>query len=131
MKYILDTDVVIDHLRGKKPIGADVLADAVISIITLGELIHGANKSDESKGALSKLSREITKLGLKVENLDEQIIYEFGNIKAELELCGERLEDFDLLIAATAIVGGLTLVTRNLKHFRRINGLKLYKMEIS
>ena len=53
------------------------------------------------------------------------VIAEFGRMKAELEIKGERLDDFDLLIAATASVNGFILVTRNTKHFKRIKGLKI------
>lgn len=129
MKYLLDTDIIIDHIRGKKIIELDVLEDgAAISIITLGELIYGAYKSSDAKSSLSKLSQYLTSLGLQIENLDEQIISEFGKVKALLEKKGERLEDFDLLIASVAIVSNLTLVTRNIKHFERIKRLKLYRV---
>ena len=40
---------------------------------------------------------------------------------------GERLADFDLLIASTALVSKSVLGTGNVKHFKRIKGLKIYK----
>ena len=49
----------------------------------------------------------------------------FGNLKAELETIGLRVDDADLLIAATAIIYKATLVTANTKHFSRFKGLKL------
>ncbi|VVA44581.1 Ribonuclease VapC10 (fragment) [Candidatus Roizmanbacteria bacterium] len=43
MKYLVDTDVLIDHLRGKKKLDPTLLKDGVgISIITYGELLYGA-----------------------------------------------------------------------------------------
>jgi len=49
----------------------------------------------------------------------------FGRLKAQLESSGARLDDFDLAIAASALAYDLTLVTNNVKHFRRVEGLKL------
>ena len=50
----------------------------------------------------------------------------FAAIKVYLEKKGKRLEDFDLLIAVTALVNNLTLVTYNKRHFERIEGLIIY-----
>lgn len=126
MKYLLDTDIVVDHLRRRKSISEDVLGSgAAISLITLGELIYGSYKSDNPKKSLTVLRESLYMLGLEIENLNEVIIAQFGRIKAELERFGSRLEDFDLLIAATAQVLNLTLVTRNINHFKRIKELKI------
>jgi predicted nucleic acid-binding protein len=46
-------------------------------------------------------------------------------LKASLEKSGNRLDDFDLTIASCALAHNLTLVTNNLKHFSRIEGLKI------
>ena len=126
MKYLLDTDVVIDHLRKKKILKTEMLnAGAVISIITLAELIYGVYKSDSPSESFLKLEKALKLLNLKVENINELIVSKFAKIKADLEKSGQRLEDFDLLIAATALVNNLTLVTKNLSHFKRIKNLKL------
>jgi len=49
----------------------------------------------------------------------------FGMLKASLEKSGTRLDDFDLAIASCALAHNLTLVTNNLKHFSRLEGLKI------
>lgn len=64
------------------------------------------------------------------EVLDESAItastmYWFGQIKANLEERGCRIADADIIIAATALESGITLVTGNLKHFSRVDGIKL------
>lgn len=46
-------------------------------------------------------------------------------IKAKLRTEGKMLDDFDILIAATAIVNDCVLVTNNIKHFERIDGLTI------
>lgn len=125
MKYLLDTDVVIDHLRRKKILTEQLLNNGTISIITLGELIYGAYKSVHPQKSLITLKDDLQILDFEVININEMNVAEFGRIKADLEIRGERLDDFDLLIASTAIVNNLILVTRNIKHFKRIKELKL------
>jgi predicted nucleic acid-binding protein len=49
----------------------------------------------------------------------------FGTMKSSLEQSGSPLDDMDLMIAATALLDNLVLVTNNLKHFQRIDGLKI------
>ncbi len=49
----------------------------------------------------------------------------FGEIKASLFSKGNVLDDFDMLIASTALSFGYTLVTNNEKHFSKINELKI------
>lgn len=126
MKYLLDTNVVVDHMRKKVILNEDVLENgAAVSIITLAELFYGACKSDNPIKSLGRVDTTFKLLKLEIVNLSEQIVAEFGGLKASLEVKGQRIEDFDLLIAATAKVFSLTLVTRNLKHFQRIPGLKI------
>ena len=127
MKYLLDTNIIIDHIRGKVPINKNVIKEgAAISIIVLSELYYGAHKSINPKKSFSVIENLLQSMDLQTENLSEEIVYEFGEIKASLERKGEKVEDFDLLIAATVKVSKLTLVTNNKKHFERIKGLKLY-----
>ncbi len=126
MKYLLDTNIIIDHLRERKILSEDFLIlGAGISIITFGELIYGAYKSDDPQKSLQKLDNSLRILNLEIVNLNLEVMSEFSRIKAELERKGERIEDFDLLIAATAKVNGFILITRNKKHFERIPDLRL------
>lgn len=127
MRYLLDTDIIVDHLRKKEILKEEILeAGAAISVITLGELFYGAYKSDSPQKSLVRVNQIVARLGLPIENLSDSIMQEFGRVKVHLERVGERLEDFDLLIAATAKMLDLTLVTRNVKHFKRIKDLKLH-----
>ena len=52
---------------------------------------------------------------------------QFARIRARLRRQGQLIPDLDLLIAATAVTHGLTLVTRNRRHFERIPELALYR----
>jgi tRNA(fMet)-specific endonuclease VapC len=62
---------------------------------------------------------------LAVIESDESISEEFGSLKASLESAGMVIDDADIFIASCARVYGLTLVTNNAKHFKRIKGFKL------
>jgi tRNA(fMet)-specific endonuclease VapC len=54
----------------------------------------------------------------------------FGSIKAELNRNGTIVDDFDLLIATTAITLGYCVVTNNEKHFSKIPGLQFINWTI-
>ena len=60
-----------------------------------------------------------------IVGITRSTIEAFTDVKMALELKGERVEDFDLLIAATALSLNYTLVTNNTKHYKRIEGLQL------
>lgn len=124
MKYLADTDVLIDHLRGKKKLDPTLLEGGVsISIITYGELLYGAEKSANKEKAKRTVLDFIENLSIKIANLSEEIMQKYATIKTGLEKKGQKLDDFDLLIASTAMSGSLVLLTRNIKHFSRIKKL--------
>ncbi len=126
MKYLLDTNILVDHLRGKKAIAPDYLdTGGVVSVITQAELFYGAYKSKRPKHNLNQVKQMFADLKLEIQPLEEDVLNYYGKLKTKLEGKGQRLDDFDLLIAATALSLGLTLVTRNIKHFARIPRLKI------
>lgn len=49
----------------------------------------------------------------------------YANEKARLRKVGKSIDDFDLLIGASAIANDLVLVTNNIKHFDRLNDVKI------
>jgi predicted nucleic acid-binding protein len=126
MKYLLDTNIIVDHLRGKRALAPDYLkAGSVVSVITQAELFYGAYKSQRQEHNLKKIKEMLADLKIGTQPLEEDVLDRYGQLKAKLEKKGRRLDDFDLLIAATALGLGLTLVTRNIKHFSRIPQLKV------
>lgn len=58
--------------------------------------------------------------------LTRTIMKRFARIRGQLRVQGFTVEDPDLLIAATALTHRLTLVTRNVRHYRRIPNLVVY-----
>lgn len=125
-KYLLDTNVCIELLKGNKTVRNRIEAvgpqNCRISEITVAELYYGASKSTRSfeKRQDIRFLLELFDLVLISPSLAE-----YGEIKAFLERKGNRFDEFDLLIGATAIEGGYTLVTNNTKHLSRIPGIKL------
>jgi tRNA(fMet)-specific endonuclease VapC len=89
-----------------------------VSIITQAELFYGAYKSSNSLENLKKIKAMFFDLGIEVISLNEGIIEHYTKIKAKLEKEGKMLDEFDLLIAATAIEKNLILVSDNLSHFK-------------
>lgn len=127
MKFLLDTDTCVFWLRGNQTVQSrlsTVEPEAVaVSVISLAELRYGANcsaKPAANHTTIDDFIGEITILGI-----DQEIVRAFADLKAQLRKEGLLIEDFDLLIAATARTFGLTLVTNNLAHFERIAGLAL------
>jgi len=124
MLYLLDTDVIIDYLKGRAKLSDNILNNAFISVITYAELEYGFKKADLDTGLLEDFLRNHN---IQILDLNKKIVSTYVDIRLALEKGGTKLADFDILIAATAIVNNLKLVTRNLKHFGRIKYLSLYK----
>jgi predicted nucleic acid-binding protein len=118
---VLDTDILIDAARGLEAAVAfltEVEADAAISAVTVMELLAGCRNKAEQR-AVSQFVRRFERLPLSEEISDEAIgLLEKYRLSHGL-LIG------DALIAATARVYGLTLVSGNERDFRFIEGLSL------
>jgi tRNA(fMet)-specific endonuclease VapC len=125
--YLLDTDTIIYSLKGNSAIAKNLerhVEDAMrISVITMMELYFGAYKSQRFEANIAKV-RTIEK-SFEILAADREIADVFGAIKASLQITGNPLDDFDLIISATALAHNLVLVTNNIGHFGRIQGLKL------
>jgi tRNA(fMet)-specific endonuclease VapC len=128
MRYLLDTDIFI-FIRQRKPLDVAERFDrlhpgeAAISVITYGELLYGAAKSERSADAFARLAA-VTDL-LPILPVPKGAGEVYGKIRAELESKGEMIGNNDLWIAAHAVESGLTLVTNNQGEFRRVRGLKV------
>jgi tRNA(fMet)-specific endonuclease VapC len=127
-RFLLDTNICI-YIRRRRP--PEVLArfqrlkpgEAVLSVITYGELVYGMEKSQLREQAARQLS-ELVGL-LPVMEIPLQAGRFYGAIRATLEARGEMIGNNDLWIAAHAKAAELTLVTSNEREFRRIQGLTI------
>jgi len=127
--YLFDTDILSNLLR-RTP--STVLIAKLASVpseqqftsaITLGELFYGAYRLvPTSKILLDRLEKTLLP-NLPVVSFDTEAAHKYGQIRAELESKGISIGDADLRIAAIALARGLTVITGNIKHFRRVPGL--------
>lgn len=129
--YVFDTNVLIDFLRGRLPLGLELLNNTDCRLIKVpaivkAELLVGANKSrnpEKSRQAVEELL-----VNFEVLPFDERCAIAYANIRAELELAGNRIESNDLMIAATALSHDAILATNDLNDFGRIPKLRIMSL---
>jgi tRNA(fMet)-specific endonuclease VapC len=122
---ILDSDHCIAILRGVLDLRskADPDDELAITSISIGELIHGAYRSQRPADNLARL--DVLLSALTVLPYDELSARRFGILKADLERAGIPLHDLDLQIASIAMENNAPLLSHNQKHFSRIANLSL------
>ncbi len=126
MNYMLDTDVIVDHLRRRRLLELPAEEESfAVSIITVGELYSGVYRSRREDESLRAVEEFLKREGVQIISLSTDTMRRFAKLSAQLDRDGMHVDDFDVLIAATAVEHGLTLLTRNRKHFGRIEGLKV------
>jgi tRNA(fMet)-specific endonuclease VapC len=125
-QYLLDTNICIFFLKGKFNLDSKLEtigeANCFISEITLAELKYGAEKSEkpiENKKSIELLLTKFNLLPI-YNSLDT-----YAKEKARLAKVGKIIDDFDLLIAATAVTHNMIMVTNNTSHFTRVKGIKI------
>lgn len=133
MSYLIDSDWVVDYLK-EQPQAVRLIDDLIaqgmrvgISLITYGEVYDGIYAGQRSERAEAGFRRLLQSCG--VLGLNRAIMRRFARIRGELRREGQRIGDPDILIAATALHNDLALVTRNVQHFGRIPGLRLYQLD--
>lgn len=93
-----------------------------ISEITLAELKFGVANSAAPEKNNKAIKHFLS--GVQILPIFDALDI-FATEKARLKKEGKPVDDFDLLIGASAIANDLTLVTNNIKHFERLNGIRL------
>lgn len=109
---LVDTDVLIDHLRGAVELRRPESRGLFFSVVTRGELLAGPARQEPAVRRLLGSMRELP--------VTPDIADSVGLIRRET-----KVPLPDALIAATAIANGLELMTRNRREFERIAGLVL------
>lgn len=98
--------------------------DQHISTITISEIVYGAWKSAHPRRHLENLEKVLLP-AVNILAFDAKAAYVRGAVRARLEREGKSLALADLEIAAIAIANDLTLVSGNLRHFERIQELRV------
>ncbi len=123
--YLLDTNTLIYYFKGLGNVADRLLAerpaDVVTTTITVFELLVGIAKSAAPARRREQLG---TLLGsLRAIPFGDREARAAAEVRADLETAGMPIGPLDNLIAGTARAHGATLVTRNVKEFRRIRDL--------
>lgn len=117
--YLIDTDWIIHYPIGTEHIQQELKQlrpeGLAVSIISLAEVYEGVYYSKDPAASLSDMP---------VLPIDEEICKTFAKERGRLRNQGNIIGDFDLLIAATCLCKDLILLTNNVRHFERIEGLK-------
>lgn len=124
-QYLLDTNICISMFKNKQGIREKILdvslTNCFVSEITLAELFYGAAKSGREE--------HFKDVEMVIRMFKVLPVYPclrlYGGMKAELEANGMRIDEFDLLIGATAVFNKMVMVTSNVKHFERIPEIQI------
>jgi tRNA(fMet)-specific endonuclease VapC len=128
-RYLLDTNICI-YIRRRRPPEIHArfaqlkTGEAVLSLITYGELMYGAAKLRPAPPRAAEQMQELLDL-IDVLPLPIEAGRTYGEIRAILESKGQMIGNNDLWIAAHAISANLTVVTNNEREFRRVPRLKI------
>ena len=127
LKYMLDTNIVIYTIKNRpnyiRKLFNKHTEQLCILVMTLGELVFGAEHSQQVEHNLADIEAMVSRL--EVLLLDSKAAFHFGQIRAELDSRGKPIDPYDMMIAGHARGSGLILVTNNVKEFSRVPGLLL------
>lgn len=127
MSNLLDTDWAIHYLNGNPQVMRrldSLRPDGIsISIVSMAELYEGIVNSSNPENDERELADFLRSFPLL--NLNLSICRIFGRERARLRAAGTPIQDMDLLIGATALYHGLTMLSNNRRHFGRLPGLNI------
>ena len=127
LAYLLDTNILSDLVRNPQGMIAAQITKAgedtiCTSVIVAAELRYGATKSNSAKLAERV---DLILSALEILPLETPADHQYAALRHHLTRQGTLIGPNDLLIAAHALSGGLTVVTANVGEFSRVPGLKV------
>ena len=126
MRYMLDTDIASYLIRGDHPNVTEKFTElyesCVMSSITAAELQYGAKKRNNRM--LTQKVQALCNL-MPIIPWNEDAASAYAKLRVELETAGTTIGNMDMLIAASAVAEGATLVTNNVEHFSKVASLKI------
>ena len=128
VRYLLDTNICIYIAKGqplavRQRFERHTLRELVMSVVTLGEVRFGAEKSqarDRALATIEQLAQVIQPCALPMSAAEH-----YGSIRAALQKQGLPIGNNDLWLAAHARAEGWILVTNNTREFARVPGLRV------
>ena len=128
MEYLLDTCVLSDFVRGEDGTQAKLRAtppsETYVSAITVMEVRYGLRINPQQAARIGTVMNELISAATIVP-FDSDVATCAAEIRAQLKAAGTPIGAYDVLIAATALQHGLTMVTANTREFVRVTGLQL------
>ena len=122
---VLDTDTISYFLRGNQSVKEKFIEhqnELSSTTVNYSELIYGLTKKDNKK-YLPKV--ELIFKNIKLYSFDKKSANTFGVLKASMQKQGIVVADMDLMIASIALSYDEVLISNNLKHFSKIEGLRV------
>ena len=128
MKYLLDTNICVFVIRAKSKQVVQRLqqygiGDLGISVVTLAELVYGAEKSKDPPKNHAALQAFL--ISFEIVEWDAKAAIVYGKVRTDLEKQGLPIGPLDTLIAAHALSLNVPLVTNNTGEFSRVKNLIL------
>jgi tRNA(fMet)-specific endonuclease VapC len=124
--FILDTNTVLDYFKGKGRVAERLLAtapsDIALPAVSLYEVWVGVLGSQNPKRRREQFESFLSVV--EILAFESEAAMRAAELRHKLERAGEGIGALDTLIAAIALAHGGTLVTRNLREFSRVPGLK-------
>lgn len=131
MKYLIDTDWIIDHFNKVEEITKRLEElspeGLALSVVSLAELYEGIYYSRDPAQS-DRILREFLMSDVAVLGINEDICKIFGRERGKLRQQGKSIGDFDLLIASTCLRYDLTLLSNNRKHFELVENLRILSL---
>jgi len=131
VKYLIDTDWIIDHLKGDERVARKLEELATegmaVSAISLAEIYEGVYYSKDPVKS-QKLFEDFLAPDLRILNVDLEVSKVFGKERGRLRKRKRMISDFDLMIASTCLRYDLTLLTNNRKHYEMVEGLRIFSI---
>jgi tRNA(fMet)-specific endonuclease VapC len=134
MRYMLDTNICIYIAKHNPPAVRERFAhhaasELAMSVITLGELRFGAEKSQSRERALATINQLAA--AIEIMPVPESAGEHYGQIRASLQQQGQPIGNHDLWLASHARAEGWILVTSHEREFIRVDGLPIENWAVS
>jgi len=128
MRYMLDTNICSYVLRSRPPSVKARFEKTrpgalAVSTVVLAELLYGAARHPKAVAIRREIADLVSRLT--VIPWDEAAAEHYGALRAALEKAGTPLGAMDMMIAAHARSVGATLVSNDVRHFDRVEGLRV------
>jgi len=132
-RAVIDTDILIDLLKGKEQ--ARILVNKLekenyvfcTTVVNVYELYYGIHKTGQKKKRLQSTEKLLRNLS--ILPLTPRSAQKAGQVFAALEAEGQSIGLGDVFISAITLTKGFSLLTRNIVHFRKIEGLSIISPE--